>query len=136
MQLNLTPNPCDFEAGDHLDPDGMGITRYANEIRPEAALSACQAAVAADPEVGRFHYQLGRAYLALRQFDQAQAAFEQARDLGHVRAWNALGSLLYNQERREGGLDREAASEAVLELYARGSVEGDPYAMYSLAGSS
>jgi TPR repeat protein len=132
VQLNLAPNPCDFEAGDHLDPDGMGITRYANEIRPELALAACEAAIAAEPEVGRFHYQLGRAHLSLRQFDQAQAAFEAARDLGHVRAWNALGTMLYNAERLTGGLDRAPASEAVLELYARGSVEGDPYAMYSL----
>ena len=132
VRLDLTPDPCDFEAGDHLDPDGMGITRYANEIRPELALAACQAAVAREPQVGRFHYQLGRAHLALRQFDEARAAFETARDLGHVRAWNALGTWIYNQDRTTGGLDRDVISTEVQEYYARGAVEGDPYAMYAL----
>ena len=130
--LRLSPDPCDLEAGDHLDPDGMGLTRYPNEIRPEIALAACQAAVAAAPDVGRFHYQLGRAHLALLQFDAARAAFETARDLGHVRAWFALGSWTYNQDRTTGGLERDAASQEVLELYARGAAEGDPYAMYAL----
>ena len=84
IALNLTPDACDFEAGDHLDPDGMGITRYANELRPAAALAACEAAVQRDPEVGRFHYQLGRALRALRRYDEAVVAFEHARDLNHA----------------------------------------------------
>jgi tetratricopeptide (TPR) repeat protein len=110
----------------------MGITRYANEMRPELALAACQAAIADQPEVGRFHYQLGRALVALRRNDEARAAFEAARDLGHVRAWQALGNWIYNQDRVTGGLDREEASEEVQQYWARGAVEGDPYAMYTL----
>jgi len=133
--LDLTPNPCDFEAGDHLDPDGMGLARYPNEMRPELALAACQAAIAAEPQVGRFHYQLGRALVALRRNDEARAAFETARDLGHVRAWYALGNWVYNQDRVTGGLNRKTASEEVQQLWARGAVEGDPYAMYALGWS-
>jgi TPR repeat protein len=132
VQLNLRPHDCDFEAGDHLDPDGMGLTRYANEIRPEFALAACRAAVETDPENGRFHYQLGRALVALRQTDEAKEAFERAKELGHTRAWHALGNAILNESREAGGASNPKASEEVLQLYAQGVERGDPYAFYSL----
>lgn len=130
--LDLIPNDCDFQAGDHLDPDGMGITRYPNELQPEVALAACEAAVAADPEVGRFHYQLGRALTALTRYDEAVVEFERARDLGTARAWLALGSARLNETRRTGGASDPRADEETLELYARGVDAGDPYAYYAL----
>ncbi|MEP5087932.1 MAG: caspase family protein, partial [Paracoccaceae bacterium] len=132
IALNLKPDACDFEAGDHLDPDGMGITRYANELRPEIALAACEAAVQNAPDVGRFHYQLGRALTALRRYDEAYAAFERARDLEHARAWVALGNAKMNEARRTGGNARSQASDEVLQLFARGVDAGDPYAYYAL----
>ncbi|MEM6635250.1 MAG: caspase family protein [Pseudomonadota bacterium] len=132
VALQLTPNACDFHAGDHLDPDGIGITRYANEIEPEAALLACQQAIADEPEVGRFHYQLGRAHTALRQFDAARDAYETARVLGHARAWNALGNAKLNEARETGGKVNPIADTDVLEMFARGVDAGDPYAYYSL----
>ncbi|OYX42602.1 MAG: hypothetical protein B7Z02_11450 [Rhodobacterales bacterium 32-67-9] len=132
LQLNLKPNPCDFEAGDHLDPDGMGLTRYANEIRPELALEACRAAVAAEPDNGRFHYQLGRALISLRQTAEAKAEFERAKELGHTRAWQALGNAILNEAKETGGVSNPKASEAVLQLFAQGVDKGDPYAFYSL----
>ncbi len=130
--LSLTPNACDFHAGDHLDPDGMGITRYPNELEPELALAACEAAVSAAPEVGRFHYQLGRAYSALRRPDDAIAAYTKARDLGHTRAWVALGQAIQAKEALQGGKFNQEAPEEVLQLFARGVDEGDPYAFYAL----
>ncbi|WP_170125332.1 caspase family protein [Jannaschia seohaensis] len=130
--LDLAIDPCDFEAGDHLDPDGMGITRYPNELRPEIALAACDAAIAAQPEVGRFHYQRGRALTALLRFDEARDAFAAARERGHTRAWYALGASLFDEERRSGGYGYRKASDAVLQLYARGAQEGDPYAFHAL----
>ncbi|MEM9344221.1 MAG: caspase family protein [Pseudomonadota bacterium] len=130
--LNLVPNQCDFEAGDHLDPDGMGLTRYPNELRPLEALAACDAAIADEPEAGRFHYQRGRALVALRRSDEAMSAFETARDLGHTRAWQALGNATLNQEKETSGATNPQASEAVLRLFAEGVSRGDPYAFYSL----
>lgn len=132
LQLNLKPNPCDFEAGDHLDPDGMGLTRYANEIRPDLALDACRAAVAAEPDNGRFHYQLGRALISLRQTAEAKAEFERAKALGHTRAWQALGNAILNEAKETGGVSNPRASEEVLQLFAQGVDKGDPYAFYSL----
>ncbi|MEL6572982.1 MAG: caspase family protein [Pseudomonadota bacterium] len=130
--LSLVPNQCDFHAGDHLDPDGMGLTRYPNELEPEAALAACQAAVAEAPDEGRFHYQLGRVHVALRQPDAAMAAFSRARELGHSRAWLAIGRATFNNEAEQGGTARRKASDDVLQLYARGVEEGDPYAFFAL----
>lgn len=132
ISLSFVPDPCDFHAGDHLDPGGMGLTRYANELQPEAALAACEASIAREPNVGRYHYQRGRALVALRRNDEAKLAFESARDLGHVRAWQALANALMNEERQTGGLINQQARTAVLELFARGVEAGDPYAYYGL----
>lgn len=130
--LSLAADQCDFQAGDHLDPGGMGLTRYANELQPEIALAACEASIARDPNVGRYHYQLGRALVALKRNDEAKVAFERARDLGHVRAWNALANAKLNETRETGGNSDPRANEDVLELFARGVEAGDPYAYYSL----
>ena len=89
--------------------------------------------MAAHPDNGRFHYQLGRAELALRDFDAARAEFERARDLGHTRAWYALGALT----RQRGGRPPAARASApapaeALALYRAGVERGDPYAFHAL----
>ena len=132
LALRLQPNPCDFHAGDHLDPNGMGITRYPNELTPEIALSACEAEIAKSPETGRYHYQKGRALMALKDLDGAEAAFDRARDLGHSRAWYALGLVAGTRARAEGRVIDGKLPEDVLTFYARGTDEGDPYAFYAL----
>lgn len=131
--LNVQANACDYHAGDHLDPDGAGLVRYANEIMPEEALAACEAAVAAEPEVGRFQYQLGRALTALRRTDDARGAFEAARDLGHARAWRALARSVENEALATGGEAQDVAMPEEAQAYlAQGVEAGDPYAYYAL----
>ncbi|MEP5761895.1 MAG: caspase family protein [Litoreibacter sp.] len=132
VQMNLSVDPCDFQAGDHLDPDGVGITRFPNELEPNAALAACTQAIVRDPENGRFHYQLGRAYLALRDVDAAATAFKQASDLGHTRAIHAQGTALVARYAETAGTRSGRAPDEVLALYARGVELGDPYAYHSL----
>lgn len=132
VNLTLNVDPCDYQAGDHLDPDGVGVARYPNEIEPEAALAACQAAVERAPEVGRFHYELGRVHLAMRDLAAAGREFERARDLGHTRAWHALGMLEIARSQELGGLDRGMAPDKALALLAMGVDRGDPYAFHSL----
>ncbi|MXQ09725.1 hypothetical protein GQ651_17910 [Alphaproteobacteria bacterium GH1-50] len=132
VALRLSPQACDFHAGDHLDPDGMGLTRYPNELEPEAALAACEAAVAENPDTGRFHYQLGRARLALKDMAGAETAFETARDLGHARAWYALGNIAFEKAKAEGRVIDGKSPEDVLAFHARGTDAGDPYAFYAL----
>ncbi|MBL4807621.1 MAG: caspase family protein [Rhodobacteraceae bacterium] len=132
VRIALEGSPCDVEAGDHLDPEGSGLTRYANEIRPEIALRVCLEAVQKNPEIGRFHYQLGRAYRALRRFDEARAAFETARDLGHTRAWVAIGNAIADEAKRTGGVSNAQVPDEALAYYIIGVDQGDPYAMYAL----
>jgi len=132
VQVDLTPDPCDLQAADHLDPEGVGLARFANEIAPEAALLACQAAVAREPQNGRFHYQLGRAYAALRRHDEARTEWDTARKLGHSRASYAIGNAIVNEARETGGSALEAAPEEAMAYYREGVELGDPYAFYAL----
>ncbi len=132
VNLVMQPDACDFLAGDWLDPEGVGLARYPNEIDAEAAIPACRAAVARSPEVGRFHYQLGRALQADLQYEEARRAFERSRDLGHTRAWHALGDLVAEAEATTGGQSNVAAPEEALAFYAEGVERGDPYAFHAL----
>ncbi|WP_137110068.1 caspase family protein [Rhodobacter sp. SY28-1] len=132
VQVDLTPDPCDLAAADHLDPDGVGLARFANEIAPEAAVQACQAAVEREPQNARFHYQLSRALTALRRYDEARAALDTARKLGHSRASYAIGNAILNESRETGGATAEAAPEEALSYYREGVELGDPYAFYAL----
>lgn len=132
VQVDLTPDPCDLAAADHLDPEGVGLARFANEIQPEAALQACRAAVEREPQNARFHYQLARALTALRQYDEARAELAKARELGHTRASYAIGNAILNEARETGGTANEAAPEEALAFYREGVELGDPYAFYAL----
>lgn len=132
VHLTLKVDPCDFQAGDHLDPDGVGVARYPNEIDIPKALKACKEAVQKSPRVGRFHYELGRVYLALRNLDAAQKEFTIARDLGHTRAWQALGMLEIQRQQEAGGLKHGKISDKALALLQMGVQRGDPYAFHSL----
>jgi len=132
IDVALQVDPCDDAAGDHLDPDGVGIARYPNEIELDAALAACEAAVARDPEVGRFHYQLGRVLLALRRMDAARATFQRAADLGHARAWHGLGTVAMAEGQATGGSTRAPAPDAAIDLLLQGVQRGDPYAYHTL----
>jgi len=130
--LQMEVNQCDVQAGDQLDPDGVVFARFANQIEPEKALAACTAAVRAEPDNGRLHYQLGRVYSGLRRHGEARAEFEKARDLGHTRAWYALGNVILNQQRETGGNASDKAPKQALALYSVGVEKGDPYAYYAL----
>ena len=99
---------------------------------PAEALAACTAAAEEQPEEGRFHYQKGRALLALRRFDEARAAYDEARKLGHTRAWYATGILEAQRPATTGGEAETRADDKVLVWYVIGSEKGDPYAYHAL----
>lgn len=132
VSINLNVDPCDFQAGDHLDPEGVGITRFPNEIEPFEALRACEAAVSREPENGRFHYQLGRVQLALRDVDEARTSFDTAARLGHTRAIHGLGTIEVAKVAQTAGNQSGRAPDSAMEFYARGVDRGDPYAYHSL----
>jgi TPR repeat protein len=129
LDLTLTPNACDLQAGDALDLQGVGLYRFPNEIDVDAALAACTQAVADYPDTARFHYQLGRAQRAATLFDAAHASFETAVAAGHLRANNALAALLTTQR-----IDREVFAvpfdpNRATDLLEEAIAGGDPYAM-------
>ena len=132
VQLTLDVDPCDFQAGDYLDPEGVGVARYPNEIEVIPALAACQAAVAAQPDNGRFWYELGRVQVALRDLDGAAVSFARAMDLDHTRAFVAMGLLDVRRRQETQGAARVAASPEALALFAKGVDRGDPYAFHSM----
>jgi TPR repeat protein len=132
VQLTLDVDPCDFQAGDYLDPEGVGVARYPNEIEIVPALAACQAAVAAQPDNGRFFYELGRVQVAMRDLDAAEVSFSRAMALDHTRAFVAMGLLDMRRQQETQGSTRIAASPEALALLAQGVDRGDPYAFHAL----
>lgn len=132
IQMTMGVNQCDYYAGDYLDPEGSGVARYPNEIEPEAALLACKESILLDPDVGRFHYQAGRAHLALKNLEAAQVAFEIARDLGHTRAWHGLGLLELARQVEQSVPQSVVAGDKARSLLLRGVDRGDPYAIHTL----
>ena len=132
VNLELEIDACDLEAGDALDLQGVGYYRWPNEIEPAAALAACAAAVDSAPGTPRFLYQYGRAQLANRDFEGAYRSFRTAAEAGHIRAFNALATLLSAPQ-----IDREVVAVPLdlgeaRELRERAITAGDPFAMHSL----
>ena len=87
-----------------------GVAGVATEkIDPKIAIPACDAAAKAAPDDPRVAFQLGRAYLAAKEYESAHAHFKFAADQGDAGGQNGLG-VLYQLGR--GGLpmdDQEAA---------------------------
>jgi len=131
VEMELTPDPCDAEAGDALDLQGVGLYRLPNEIDREAALVACEQAVRQNPGVARFVYQLGRAQQAGGDLQGAYASFSAAAEAGHIRAATAAAYLLLTTR-----IDRKAIPIPLDEAKANALLEdaiarGDPFAMHS-----
>lgn len=132
IELELTFDPCDLQAGDALDVKGVGVFRLPNELDLDAGLKACQAAVANDPGNARFQYQLGRLQQGAAMLDAAFESFSRAVDAGHPRAYYAkavmLGSERLNRDITNVPYDPDQARE----LLEAGVADKDPYAMHKL----
>ncbi|WP_241479039.1 caspase family protein [Leisingera sp. ANG-M1] len=131
VNLEMIARQCDLEAGDLLDLQGVGIYRFPNEINLKAAEAACRDAVEAAPEIGRLHYQLGRALQGQGRLIEAYDAFTQAADLGHVRAYNAVAYLHITPN-----VDRETVPipydpDKAFGLWDQGIEAGDPFSMHA-----
>jgi TPR repeat protein len=131
VRLTLQALACDLQAGDALDLQGVGLWRLPNEIEAEAALAACTTAVAAVPDAGRFHYQLGRTQQAAGDLEAAYASFGQAADLGHIRALNARAYLMFTSRVDRTLFDIPYDEAGAADLLERGIAAGDPYAIHS-----
>ncbi|WP_261396934.1 caspase family protein [Leisingera aquaemixtae] len=131
VNLEMIARQCDLEAGDLLDLQGVGLYRFPNEIDLRAAEAACREAVEAAPEIGRLHYQLGRALQGQGHLMDAYEAFEKAAELGHVRAYNAVAYLHVTPN-----VDRETVPipfdpDKAFALWDKGIEAGDPFSMHA-----
>ncbi|MBZ9862918.1 caspase family protein [Mesorhizobium sp. CA12] len=124
MKLSPSVDPCDTQAGEPLDLQGVVPGLLPNEIGA-GAVEACRAAVKAYPDIARFHYELGRALLAAGKVEEATKAIKEAADKGHVRAVFELGYL------NATGTGMPANRKQANTFYAAASEKGDPYGMTS-----
>lgn len=125
VKQNVELDACDQEVGEPLDLQGIGKGVLPNEINVEKALAACDSAVKDHPHVPRFVYQLGRAKLAAKLTDEANALFELAAEAGHVRALNQSGYMA------QRGLGRPQNVEEANAYFKKAAEKGDPYGMLS-----
>ncbi len=99
-----TMTACDWEAAHPSDPHHVGPGVGSRDVNTLRAISACEQAVASDPDEARFHYQLGRAlvYHADREGSDWRIGLphlERAADMKHTQAQFVLG-LMYQREGR------------------------------------
>ncbi|MEI9405312.1 caspase family protein [Mesorhizobium argentiipisi] len=122
MKLSPSVDPCDTQAGEPLDLQGVVPGLLPNEIGA-GAVEACRAAVKAYPDVARFHYELGRALLAAGKVEEAKKSIQKAADKGHVRAVFELGYIA------SSGIGTAVDPKKANGFYAKASDKGDPYGM-------
>ena len=108
LGIQVAISDCDRLAGDVLDTQGVTEGVLTEQMDKGSALPACETAVRAKPDVGRFHYELGRVLGASGRSDEALGQFHRAADLGYVLALTRLGYLHlccaptnYEQARKE-----------------------------------
>jgi TPR repeat protein len=120
---------CDQAAAAPLDqsrPTGVAGLLL-EKIVPAIAIPACDAAAKAAPNDPRVAFQLGRAFLAAKDYDSARAHFKFAADQGDAGGQNGLGLLCATGR---GGLpkdDREAAR-----LYKLAADQGSANGQFNL----
>ncbi len=129
MPVNL----CDRLAADPEDRDRAlesgkpvaGVPDVADIDGPRA-VTACLKALGDFPGVARFRFQLGRAYVAAKNYDSAFEQLRIAAEEGHAVAQNDLGSLYFN------GLGVEKDQQTAVEWFERAGAAGVASAQMSL----
>jgi len=99
----LAANPYDKTNSPDLKPPKF------DDIDSDAAIRACSEAVAAQPDVARYHLQLGRGYWKGGKFDQALAEFTIAADAGYWLAKASIGEMYFYGDGRPVDLEKAFA---------------------------
>jgi hypothetical protein len=116
---------CDELAGHPEDPGRTGAGVADDDLLPEAAIDACLKATAEEPDTGRLHFQLGRAYWEDEENEDAVSAFLKAEELGYTPAYFYLG-LAFEQ----GLIPEEPEdAEAALDMFLLAGADGFPPAV-------
>jgi TPR repeat protein len=127
VQLEITVDPCDELAATRLDTQGVVLGNFLGEIDTDAAIPACEAAVAAYPDEPRFLYQLGRSVEQAGEHERAAELYEEAAAGGHLLGFHRLGYLHLIGR----GVPQD--TEKAIALFETAAAGGETYAMNSLA---
>lgn len=112
---------CDDAAGHPDDAQSLAAAGVSDAaLVPTLAIKECLAAVAQSPQSARSHFQLGRAYWAAKQYDDALESLFEAEALSYAPAYYYLG-LAYEEGRVEG---EEADLAAASEMYLVAAADG------------
>lgn len=84
---------CDRLAASPFDPEHLGEGVSYSDLDPLPAIEACVAALQSQPEVARFHFQLGRALIKQGDVERGIKAYRAAAEREHVAAMHNLGAL-------------------------------------------
>lgn len=87
------PVECDLLAASPHDPEAVAEGVDYDALDPVPAINACLAAIQANPEVARFHFQMGRALIKQGDAELGLKAYQRAAELGSVAAMHNLGAL-------------------------------------------
>jgi uncharacterized protein len=119
---------CDQAAASPFDksrPAGVaGVPP--DKIDPKIAGPACEAAAKAAPHDPRLVFQLGRAYMVLKDYGAARAQFAKADQMGYPLATNNLASLY------DDGLGVIQNHDRARELIEKAASAGSAFAMNNL----
>jgi TPR repeat protein len=119
---------------------GSNRDKAATEV--DTAIQACSKAVAERNRVGRYKYNLGRAYYARAALEvgekrreilsQATKYLQEAVNFGHAAAYNSVAVLYQNNEYYETAERPKNDREVARTLLQRGADLGDVLAQYNL----
>jgi len=110
---------CDRLASHGSDPDKIAPGVSESSMNKAAAQSACEAAVAKDPNNRRLRYQLGRAYFYDGNFVKAMPHLEFAANAGGQQAQFVLGYII---DGGQGGVKKEPCR--VEDLWVKSARQG------------
>jgi TPR repeat protein len=118
---------CDRVAADPEDPDKPADVKGIASISGADVATAIKFCKIASASSRRAMYQLGRAYVANRQMNEATAAYRRAADKGSTTAMVELGVMLANGT----GIAKDEG--AARKLFERASQGGNPRGVTNLA---
>jgi hypothetical protein len=110
---------CDRLASHGSDPDKIAPCVSESGMNKAAAQSACEAAVAKDPNNRRLRYQLGRAYFYDGNFTKGMPHLEFAANAGGQQAQFVLGYVI---DTAQGGVKKDACR--VEDLWVKSARQG------------
>jgi TPR repeat protein len=86
-------NKCDIEVGSNYDTSQQPAGKELSKINADAAIASCKVAIRQFPNEARVHFQLGLAYRAAKQYNDAVIWLEKASSEGYRAAKANLGVM-------------------------------------------